>query len=134
MIDNQYNIQQILRLNKFIALKRNFIWIATYVIIWCLFTYNRKLRYFKTVVIYKLNFMMIKKTFALVLFSFLSTISFAQITYNSSSFSSAGDSIHLSNVVSNLQNQNFDTTGASITWDYSGLVVNSQSDTKWIVP
>ncbi|MFT6745728.1 MAG: hypothetical protein ACJAZ2_000062 [Glaciecola sp.] len=78
--------------------------------------------------------MMIKKTFALVLFSFLSTISFAQITYNSSSFSSAGDSIHLSNVVSNLQNQNFDTTGASITWDYSGLVVNSQSDTKWIVP
>ncbi|MFT6717347.1 MAG: hypothetical protein ACJA0Q_002000 [Saprospiraceae bacterium] len=78
--------------------------------------------------------MMIKKIFALVLFSFLSTISFTQITYSSSNFSSAGDSIHLSSVVSNLQNQNFDTAGASITWNYSGLVLNSQSDAKWIIP
>lgn len=75
-----------------------------------------------------------KKTLLFVSVLFFSLTVISQSIYNATDYVSSGDSIHLSSTVSGLQSFKFDTTGANINWDYSGLALSSQSDSKWISP
>lgn len=51
----------------------------------------------------------------------------AQITYQASDYGSVGDTFLLSNVVENLTEVDFLTTGANQVWNFSQLQVNTQS-------
>lgn len=53
----------------------------------------------------------------------------AQITVNSSSFPTVGDTIRVS--VGMIQNQDFSSTGESFIWDFSALVPDSQRVTDY---
>lgn len=56
----------------------------------------------------------------------------AQPSYTSANYAQSGDSIFLT--TAQLDNLNFDTTGAGFTWDYSSLIGMSQRKLKFRLP
>ena len=56
----------------------------------------------------------------------------AQPSYTSANYAQSGDSMYLT--TAQLDNLNFDTTGAGFTWDYSSLIGMSQRKLKFRLP
>ncbi len=64
-----------------------------------------------------------------LLFVFISFISSSQITLTKNDFSDGGDNIWVTNVTDNTID--FSTTGQNMTWDFSGLISNGQTQKQY---
>lgn len=73
-----------------------------------------------------------KKTTLVLLL--ISSVSFAQITYNATDFATVNESDIVSHVTAALTGFNFTTAGPNLTWDYSTLVPNTQETILWVNP
>jgi len=63
---------------------------------------------------------------------FIASISFSQSTYTMANFASSGDTVYFTKA--QITNQDFDTSGTDITWDFSSLVGNSQRRLVYRLP
>ncbi|RZJ30585.1 MAG: T9SS type A sorting domain-containing protein [Flavobacterium sp.] len=72
------------------------------------------------------------KKITLLLTTFFSFSAFAQITFTSNDFATAGEEFTVS--TANASMLNFASTGANYNWDYSSLTAASQATTGWANP
>ena len=76
-----------------------------------------------------------KKTILLFTGLLLFTLSYSQITYSSSDYAQIGDQFIISQATGDsINSNNFDTTGISISWDFSSIILDAQSNRRFVDP
>ncbi|MDK2772644.1 MAG: PKD domain-containing protein [Flavobacterium sp.] len=74
------------------------------------------------------------KKILLVLFTFICTITWSQVSYQSNNFATAGNTYLVSNTTAALSGLDFTQTGTAYNWDYAALQANTQETISWDDP